>query len=78
MQEQNTWKVNDNDPAHATYEAVTNYAISLPNRELRLIVTFNMASDEMNFHLNETRQLFENNEIIREKRWIRSIPRGNH
>ena len=55
MQEQNTWKVNDNDPAHATYEAVTNYAISLPNREFRLIVTFNMASDETNFHLTETR-----------------------
>ena len=78
MQEQNTWKVNDNDPAHAIYEAVTNYSITLSNRELRLIVTFNMASDETNFHLTETRQLFENNEIIREKKWNRSIPRENH
>jgi hypothetical protein len=37
-----------------------------------------MASDEKNFNLTTLRQLYQNNELVREKRWDRSIPRGNH
>ncbi|MCX5883467.1 MAG: hypothetical protein NTU74_17240, partial [Deltaproteobacteria bacterium] len=77
MQEQNTWKVNDKDPAHATYEAMTDYSIQPPGRELRLIVKFRMASDEKVFHLTTIRQLFEAKELIREKKWEKSIPRMN-
>ncbi|MDD2707090.1 MAG: CocE/NonD family hydrolase [Verrucomicrobiae bacterium] len=78
MQEKNVWKVSDQDPAHATYEAATNYAIQSPDRELRLVVKFRMASDEKNFNLTTVRQLFEDKELIREKKWEKSIPRGNH
>ncbi|MDQ7823968.1 MAG: CocE/NonD family hydrolase [Candidatus Eremiobacteraeota bacterium] len=77
MVEQNTWKVNDSDPAHATYEAVTNYTITPPDRELTLKVHFRMASDEKNFNLTETRELLENGKVVREKKWSRAIPRGN-
>jgi putative CocE/NonD family hydrolase len=77
MQEQNVWRVRDQDPAHATYDAVTDYAISPPGRDLRLLVKFRMASDEKNFHLTETRQLYEDENLIREKSWTKSIPRGN-
>ncbi|MFA6411390.1 MAG: CocE/NonD family hydrolase [Syntrophales bacterium] len=77
MQEKNTWKVNDKDPAHATYEAVTNYTIRPPGRELRLNVKFRMASDEKNFNLTTTRQLFEGKELVREKKWETTIPRKN-
>ncbi len=77
MQEQNTWKVNDRDPAHATYEAETSYTISPPGRELELRAHFRMASDEKSFHLTETRTLLENDKVQREKKWSRSIPRGN-
>lgn len=77
MQEKNTWKVNDKDPAHASYEAVTNYTIRPPGRELRLLVHFRMASDETNFTLTTTRQLFEDKELVREKKWLKTIPRKN-
>lgn len=77
IQEQNTWKVNDNDPAHATYEALTNYSISPPDRKILLKVNFRMTSDEKSFHLTLLRQLFEDNEIVREKKWKKSIPRKN-
>ena len=78
MQEKNTWKVNDKDPAHATYEAVTNYAIQPPGRELSLVVNFRMASDEKNFNLTTIRQLFEAKKLVREKKWEKTIPRKNH
>lgn len=77
MQEKNTWKVNDNDPAHATYEAVTDYTIAPTDREIHLKVHFKMASDEKSFNLMETRQLLENDEVVGEKKWSRSIPRRN-
>jgi len=77
MQEKNTWKVNDKDPAHATYEAVTNYSIRPPGRDLGLNVKFRMASDEKNFYLTTTRQLFESKKLVREKKWEKTIPRKN-
>jgi uncharacterized protein len=77
MKEQNTWKVNDKDPAHAAYEARTDYTITPPGKELRLMVHFRMASDEKDFTLTDTRQLYENSTMVREKTWNRAIPRGN-
>lgn len=78
MREKNTWKVHDRDPAHATYEAVTSYGINPPGRKLRLDVHFRMASDEKTFRLTTTRRLYENEGLVREKKWERTIPRGNH
>ncbi|MEQ8169654.1 MAG: CocE/NonD family hydrolase [Candidatus Eremiobacterota bacterium] len=75
--ELNTWKVNDKDPAHASYKAVTDYDIYLPDRNIRLTSIFNFISDEKTFKLTVTRQLFENEEIVREKKWSKSIPRQN-
>ncbi len=77
-----TWRfrpkrVNDKDPARATYEAVTNYTIRPPGRELRLVTKFRMASDEKNFYLAATRELFEAKKLVREKRWEKTIPRKN-
>jgi putative CocE/NonD family hydrolase len=77
MQEKNTWKVNDKDPAHATYEAETNYTIRPPGRELRLIAKFRMTSDEKNFYLTAIRELFEAKKLVREKKWEKTIPRKN-
>ncbi len=77
LQEKNTWKVNDKDPARATYEAVTNYTIRLTGRELRLNGTFRMSSDEKNFYLTVTRELLEAKNLIRTKKWEKTIPRKN-
>jgi hypothetical protein len=56
---------------------VTDYLISPPGRELRLQVKFNMSSDEKEFHLTETRQLYEDENLVREKTWTKDIPRDN-
>lgn len=75
--ENNTWRVNDNDPAHAAYETETNYEIALPERVIRLIGLFNLTSDEESFNLTVTRQLMENEEVVSEKTWNEVIPRDN-
>ena len=77
MQEKNTWKVNDKDPARATYEAVTDYTIRPAGRELRLHAKFRMTSDEKNFYLTASRELFEARKLVREKKWEKTIPRKN-
>lgn len=77
MQEKNTWKVNDKDPARVAYEAVTNYTIRPQGRELRLNATFHMTSDEKNFYLTLVRELFEANKLVRSKKWDKTIPRKN-
>jgi uncharacterized protein len=76
MQEQNTWKVNDRDPAHASYDAVTNYSITPPDRDLHLVSKFHVGSDEKNFRVTVSRQLYEDKELVREKKWDKTIPRN--
>lgn len=78
MVEKNTWRVNDNDPAHANYEAMTDYTIQPPGRKIKLKMKFSLVSDEENFNLTTIRQLFDGDELVREKRWMKTIPRGNH
>jgi hypothetical protein len=36
-----------------------------------------MTSDEKNFYLTTTRQLFESKKSVREKKWEKTIPRKN-
>lgn len=75
--ENNAWRVNDKDPAHATYETETNYRIALPDRVIDLIGIFSLASDEKSFNLTVTRRLLENDIVVREKTWNEVIPRDN-
>jgi hypothetical protein len=37
-----------------------------------------MTGDEKSFTLTETRQLFENKELVREKKFEKVIPRKSH
>ncbi len=74
--ERNTWKVNDNNPAHASYKAETVYDILLPGRKIRLIGNFSILSDEKTFNLVVKRKIFENGTVIRERSWNESIPRN--
>jgi hypothetical protein len=53
------------------------FQITPPDRILRLIVKFRMASDEKNFNLSTTRQLFEAKKLVRGKKWEKTIPRKN-
>ncbi len=74
--ESNVFRVSDNDPAHASYSAASDYSISLPDREIRLDATCDLKSDEENFNLTVTRRLLENGKLVREKRWDKKIPRN--
>ena len=78
MQEKNTWKVNDKDPARASYEATTTYTVTPPEREIKVVARFRMTSDEKDFILSETRQIWENQEMVREKKWEKTLPRKQH
>jgi hypothetical protein len=72
----NTFKVKDDDPAHASYVAVSDYAITLPGRAIKLDAKYTLVSDEKNFNLTVTRRLSENGKVVREKRWDKMIPRN--
>jgi predicted acyl esterase len=74
--ERNTWRVNDKDPARASYKAETVYDILLPGRKIRLTADFGLKSDERTFYLTVTRKLYENGTIVRERSWTDSIPRN--
>ena len=73
--EQDTWRVKDSDPAHASFEAEVTDEISLPDRNIRVLGRYNLTSDEDYFHLTVTRQLYENRDLIREKNWNESFKR---
>jgi hypothetical protein len=74
--EKNRYTARDADPAHASYTALSEYAIDLPGRALRFDGQCNVTSDEKNFHIEVTRRLSENGKIVREKRWDKTIPRN--
>lgn len=74
--ETNVFKVKDDDPAHASYSAVSDYAITLPGRAIILDAKCNLVSDEKSFNLTVTRRLTENGKVVREKRWDKKIPRN--
>ncbi len=76
MRERNTWKVDDADPANASYGSETDCAIKPAGRELRLISEFFVTSDERDFHLALRRRLFEDGDLAREKKRGKVDPPG--
>jgi len=73
--ENNTWKVNDNDPAHAYYTAFRSDIVTMGKRVLNLTDVYFLSSDEKTFNLTLIRSLKENDTLIREKVWNNVIPR---
>jgi hypothetical protein len=73
--ENNTWQVNDHDPAHATYTGERIDTVTMGNRVLNLTDVYTLTSDEEDFNLTLIRVLKENGEVIREKTWNEIIPR---
>ena len=73
--ENNTWQVNDNDPAHTFYTAFRSDIVTTDTRLLNLTDVYFLASDEKTFNLTLIRTLKENDKLIREKTWNNLIPR---
>lgn len=73
--ENNTWQVQDNDPAHTSYTAFRSDIVTMGNRILNLTDIYFLTSDETAFNLTLLRSLKENDTLLREKTWNKKIPR---
>jgi len=67
----------DNDPARASVTGQTRYSIELDDRMLIFEGDLSFTSDCENFYYTYTRRVLENEELIREKTWKKTIPRDH-
>ena len=70
-----TWRVNDKDPANASFHAEKTDDFILPGRVLVMEGVCDLASNVTTFNLTFTRRLTENGAIVAEKTWNELIPR---
>jgi hypothetical protein len=73
--ERYTWRVNDNDPANASFHAEKSDEFILPGRVLVMEGLCHLSSNETTFNLTFTRRLTENGDVVAEKTWNEIIPR---
>lgn len=71
----NQWKVNDHDPANATFHAVRTDEVTTSGRVLNLTDTYSVAASTGSFNLTLVRRLSENGILNREKMWTEIITR---
>ncbi|MCG8414336.1 MAG: CocE/NonD family hydrolase [Pseudomonadales bacterium] len=74
-------KTYKNDPANTEYRARAEYRL-LPRtgseNEIHYVTEINLTSDTEVFDLNITRTLSEGDQILRQKNWQETLPRGIH
>lgn len=73
--ENNTWQVNDHDPAHTHYTGFRSDIVTMGKRILNLTDVYLLESDEKIFNLTLIRSLKENDMDIRRRVWNEIIPR---
>ncbi len=71
------YRVEDFDPAHASVRGEAIMEVDLPDRLLRWHHLLDVRSDEESFGYSCTRELFENEKLIRTKSWEEKIPRDH-
>lgn len=67
----------DNDPARASVIGQTRYSIELDDRMLIFEGDLSFTSDSENFYYTYTRRVLENEKLLREKTWKKTIPRDH-
>ncbi len=70
-----TWRVNENDPANATFHGEYTDEFILPGRTVVMEAVCVLASGVTTFNLTFTRRLSENGVVVAEKTWNEVIPR---
>lgn len=70
-----SYRTNDLDPARSSFSGEGCGIIQLESRILELKLLVSIVSDETNFHVKIVRQIFEQNELIKERKWEKSFPR---
>lgn len=69
------YAVTDEDPANAAMTGTHRMEVDLPERKLVWEAELSFRSDGASFHYDYVRRLFENDRLIREKRWTEAIAR---
>jgi hypothetical protein len=73
--ERNYYEINDNRPAESRFSGEAKTTIDLKDRKLEFRSTFDVRSDEKNFHVKIIRHLFKDDELLRKREWNETIPR---
>ncbi len=75
MIDKTLYRTNTNDPADSSFQGESIRVIQMPERMLELKTLIQVRSDLENFYVNFTRQIFENDQMVRERTWEETIPR---
>ncbi|MBE0461802.1 MAG: CocE/NonD family hydrolase, partial [Candidatus Aminicenantes bacterium] len=70
-----SYQTDDTNPANSSFRGEGGHIIQLEERTLHLKVFVSIHSDEKNFYVKFTRQIFEGEKLIRERHWEESIQR---
>ncbi|UCE41257.1 MAG: CocE/NonD family hydrolase [Candidatus Aminicenantes bacterium] len=69
------YQTDDLDPARSSFFGEGGHIIHLGIRILELKLLVSVVSDEKNFNVKIVRQIFEQNKLVKERRWETSLPR---
>ena len=73
--ERNFYETNDKNPAESRFNGEGGRRITLKDRELGLLSTVDVSSDEKNFYVTVVRYVYENGQLLRQREWKETIPR---
>jgi predicted acyl esterase len=73
--ERNYYETNDNRPADSRFAGEAKTTIDLEDRKLEFRSTFDVRSDEKNFHVKIIRYVFKDDDLLRQREWNETIPR---
>jgi hypothetical protein len=69
------YQTDDRNPARSSFFGEGGHIIHLKDRVLELKLLASIQSDETHFHAKVIRQIFENEKLVKERRWEASLPR---
>jgi predicted acyl esterase len=70
-----SYQTNDLDPAHSRFFGEGGHIIHMGDRKLELKLLISVVSDEKNFCVKIIRRIFEQDKLIKERKWEASLPR---
>jgi hypothetical protein len=73
--EKNDYETSDNSPAASRFLGEDSDRIRLPDRNIYLLTTVNIRSEEKSFEVIFVRQVYLNDKLLRRKEWQETIPR---
>jgi hypothetical protein len=72
------YETNDKTPAKSKYRGERGKLIEIEGRIVDVRTTIDIQSDESNFYVKFTREIFEHGKLLRQRDWKETIPRKFH